>query len=367
MNPNPNGVVADFPTPDATPLGLGGMGGGGPRVASQPWALGRNPVGIGVAVGCLLSASHCPAVVVADPGGMESARALAAGPAYAAVGWLGIREGSAQYRGSGVLISPEWVLSAAHNWLAGAVTGLEFHIAGNTYTASPGDWLQHPGWTGSPDVSHSQGCDIALFHLSTPVAGITPATLYSGTDELGALVTLVGAGSAGTAASGPRSNPTSLLYATTNVIERVIMNSASPGGLLAFDFDDGTASRNTLAGSSIYDTLGRQVPLADGLTVLARPSASALTLLEGTSAAGDSGGPAFADFGKGPEVVGLVSWGVNPGNPSNPYGSGSGDITYLTRVSGLHEWIDASIPEPGIAALAAVALWLQCLRRHGTR
>ena len=317
------------------------------------------------ATAVFLTCIRCPAVVVADPGGLAAAQALAANPSYASVGWVGIHEGSSDYRGSGVLIAPEWVLTAAHNWLANEVTGLEFHIAGTTYTASSGDWLQHPGWLASPGVDYTQGSDIALIHLSAPVTGIAPAVLYGGVAELGALITLVGAGSAGTAATGPRPNPTPLLYATTNVIDRVITSGVTPAGLLGMDFDDGSASHNTLAGSAIYDTLGHQVALSDSLTVLSLPSSTSLSLLEGTSAAGDSGGPAFADFGNGPEVVGLVSWGVNPSNLSNPYGSGAGDVTYLTRVSAFNDWIYTTIPEPGVASLVlAAALPFLCHRRR---
>jgi secreted trypsin-like serine protease len=90
--------------------------------------------------------------------------------------------------------------------------------------------------------------------------------------------------------------------------------------------------------------------------VLAQSSVATPSWLEGTSAAGDSGAPAFADFGCGPEVVGLVSWGVNPSNPLNPYGSGSGDVTYLTRVSVLKDWINLTIPEPGVNCMIGTAL-----------
>lgn len=310
-----------------------------------------------------LDAEFCRAVVVADAG-LERSAALAAESAYASVGWVSIQEGASKYRGTGVLVSSEWVLTAAHNWLANAVTGLEFHIGGEIYTAMAGDWAQHPGWVAGPEVSHTQGSDIALFHLSRPVTGVIPATLYGGVAELGSLVTLVGAGSAGTAATGPRPNPTPVLYATTNVIDRVVTNSGVTGGLLAFDFDDGTASHNALTGTAIFDTLGRQVSLSNGLEVLAHSSSAALSLLEGTSAAGDSGGPAFADFGDGPEVVGLVSWGVNPTSPSNPYGSGLGDITYLTRVSEFNAWIYTTIPEPETVSLIMLAVPLWWLRRR---
>ena len=158
-----------------------------------------------------------------------------------------------------------------------------------------------------------------------------------------------------------------MLYATTNVIDRVITSNVSSGGLLGMDFDDGSALHNTLAGSAIYDTLGHQVALAGSLAVLSLPSSSSLSLLEGTSAAGDSGGPAFADFGHGPVVVGLVSWGVNPSNLSNPYGSGSGDITYLTRVSAFDDWILTTIPEPGTVILLLAAAPFLCRRRRVCR
>ena len=145
---------------------------------------------------------------------------------------------------------------------------------------------------------------------------------------------------------------------------RVIISGALSGGLLGMDFDDGSALHNTLAGSAIYDTLGHQVALSGSLSVLSLPSSSSLSLLEGTSAAGDSGGPAFADFGNGPVVVGLVSWGVNPGNLSNPYGSGQGDITYLTRVSAFDDWILTTIPEPGVVGYMLVVVPFLCFMRR---
>lgn len=319
---------------------------------------------VGVAAAWICSSGRSPAVVFAG-GGLEQALELAADPSYASVGWVGIQEGSANYRGTGVLVSPEWVLTAAHNWLSNAVTGLEFHIGGETYTATPGDWLQHPSWSASPQVAHDQGADIALFRLSRPVTGVSPAALYGGVAELGSLVTLVGAGSAGTLATGPRPNSTPLLYATTNVIDRVISTPGmSSGGLLGFDFDDGSAMHNSLAGSAIFNTLGGQVALSDGLSILAQSSTAALSMLEGTSAAGDSGAPAFSNFGNGPVVVGLVSWGVNPTNPTNLYGSGAGDITYLTRVSSAYDWIYATVPEPGLFFFLLMAIPIWCLRRR---
>jgi hypothetical protein len=91
------------------------------------------------------------------------------------------------------------------------------------------------------------------------------------------------------------------------------------------------------------------------------PSVSVALTLEGTTAPGDSGGPAFADFGNGLQLVGLTSWGVNPTNPGNLYGSGLGDITYLTRVSTFDQWILGTIPEPSLGLLLAVGIVLTAI------
>ena len=205
--------------------------------------------------------------------------------------------------------------------------------------------VQHPGWLGDPAVGLGQGTDIGLFQLELPVLGISSATLYTGSSELGANITLIGAGSAGIGSEGPRLNPTPLFYAGTNVIDRVV-ELDNGGGLLAFDFDDGSVNRNTLADNLIYDVSAFELDAISEGTVFSQTSSISVTSLEGTTAAGDSGAPAFADFGNGPELVGLVSWGVNPSEPTNLYGSTYGDVTYLTRISSSRDWILAVIPEP---------------------
>ncbi|MBC8011779.1 MAG: trypsin-like serine protease [Burkholderiales bacterium] len=259
------------------------------------------------------------------------------------------------------------MLTAAHNWDTTAVTGLSFHIGGVSYPAQPAAWLQNPGWVSSPSVSLNQGWDMALFRLASPVVGVVPATLYGGTSELGASVTFLGAGLAGTAATGPRSNSTPNFYAGTNVIDRVLSmdGAAGSGGLLAWDFDDGSTLRNTLTGVAVANETGT-FSTVTGAMVLAQSSSVSPTSFEATSAAGDSGAPVFADFGTGPELIGLVSWGVNPSAPANLYGSGYGDITYLTRISAQRDWIYATIPEPAWSALAfgAGMLILAMLRRR---
>ncbi len=140
--------------------------------------------------------------------------------------------------------------------------------------------------------------------------------------------------------------------------------------MLVTDFDDGSAFRNSLSGSAVYDTLGHSVSSIAGGTITSQSSTTTVMTLQGTTAPGDSGGPAFADFGSGLQLVGLVSWGVNPTAPENLYGSGYGDAAYFTRVSAFNGWITATIPEPssifllgsGILVFAALDLHRRFLR-----
>lgn len=203
-----------------------------------------------------------------------------------------------------------------------------------------------PGKINCGKINCVQGWDVALVRLERPVVGFGQTRLYSGTSELGMEVTVLGAGLAGRVGEDLAANDAGTIHAFRNTIDRVI--SLEAGGLLLYDFDDGTAGKNTLANEAAFDALGQ--PVAGG-NILGRGSATGLTFLEGTSAPGDSGGPAFADFGNGPELVGIVSWGVNPSEPGNLYGSGYGDVGTLMRVSAYEGWIASVIPEPGVGSL----------------
>jgi hypothetical protein len=327
---------------------------------------------LGIVVFCVLPGAPARAVVVNSDWTLGDSAAAAAAPLFENIGWIQITEGPSTYRGTGVLVASDWVLTAAHNWLTDEVTALSFNLGGVSYQAANGQWYQHPGWAADPQVGPTQGWDIALFQLSIPVPGVSPVTLYSGSGELGASLFLGGYGLAGTAATGPRPNPVPTLYAAQNTVDRVVSLTGpdGAGGLLLADFDDGTGTRNSLAGSAIYSTTGGTLTSVPNGTISAQSSSASFVTLEGTTASGDSGGPAFADFGSGYELVGLTSWGVNPTQPGNLYGSGYGDATYFTRVSPFVPWIAATIPEPStylLVLLGAGALYVWKLRKIARR
>src|SRR5690606_30180736 len=56
----------------------------------------------------------------------------------------------------------------------------------------------NPGWNG--DIG--QGFDIALVRFDEPITNVTPAKIYTGFQELGKVVTMVGYGQTGTGKTG---------------------------------------------------------------------------------------------------------------------------------------------------------------------
>ncbi|MDX1577620.1 MAG: trypsin-like serine protease [Gemmatimonadota bacterium] len=193
--------------------------------------------------------------------------------------------------GEGVLIRPDWVLTAAH--VAVEVRpGHALTVGGRA--AEVAEVRLHPAWDDGPH-------DIALLRLVSPVEHVRPVPVYRERDETGALVHIVGRGDGGTGLSGPDGEP-GVLRAATNRIDFVT------DAWIAFRFDD---------------------PREEG---------SAATALEGVSGPGDSGGPAYIER----DGVRYVA-GVSSAQSTRETGGREGvyGVTeFYARVSSYIAWIE---------------------------
>lgn len=264
---------------------------------------------------------------------------LANQPQFAAVGKVFTGTGA----GSGTVIANGWwVLTAAHVVFGAPVSSISFQIGAATYTAQ--NVYIYPGYSG---ITH----DIALIELNTPVAGVTPAQIYTGTNEIGKQGHSVGYGATGTGLTGYQGNTYGTKRAMRNIIDLIISpnGTISPNGsILLSDFDSPAGTNNSLGqwGSSA-------TPLD----------------LEGMGAPGDSGGPVFILEGGVWYIAGVHSF---IGDLGPPAGNGQadaryGDILGSTRVSSYAGWINSTVPEPASMTALAVGLVGLLARRRRNR
>ena len=271
-------------------------------------------------LGILASTVFLPASIfgatIRDDVPDSSYLALGASPEYDPVGTF---VNSWGYTGSGTLIAPDWVLMSAHE-LTAASSGT-FTINGMSYAST--QLIGNPGWNSSNPFN---GYDFGLVHLSSPVVGVTPATLYTGSSDVGQIGTYVGCGFTGTGLTG---------WQTLDNQKRAFQNVldgdfGNPSILLASDFD----SPHTTADNAF----GSATPLP----------------LEGCVAPGDSGGGVFITVDSQTYLEGVISFVASShGNANSVYGNVSGS----GRVSAFVPWIDSiiSVPEPAVSALLAGA------------
>lgn len=221
--------------------------------------------------------------------------------------------------GHGILIAPQWVVTAAHavTWqtevrqvvLNGKARAVAKVIVHSGYRKLPQALIDQAVKTDDAtqivDFLSSQD-DIALIKLADRVSDVTPAKLFSGNDELGKTVELLGKGATGTGLAGqdPHSS------------HRVDLRRAY---------------------NKIVDVQDRWI-----CYVFDKPPSG--LELEGISGDGDSGGPVLIKVDGEWQVAGLASWKKHEQDNNLIHHAGFyGQKNYNVRVSHYAGWIEDQI------------------------
>lgn len=203
------------------------------------------------------------------------------------------------FRGHGAasLIAPRWLLTAAHVGCRIPASHRVFvELREKRYTISR--VILHPDWQDTWEEEDEDNVgdtiDLAVVELETPVEDVRPFELYTGSDETGQEVLLLGAGQYGNGLIGARGSDRQLRR-VTNIVD----DSDSYWLKMRFDAPpDGTP-------------------------------------LEGVCGHGDSGGPALIQRGSQLLLAGVSSWQHQGGRPLGLYGC----IEHYARVSCYTGWI----------------------------
>jgi hypothetical protein len=218
--------------------------------------------------------------------------------------------------GHGVLISPQWIVTAAH-----AVTWQPQvrQVTLNGISREVERLVLHPGYKKPPQALLDQAlqtwdwtlfraflstsADIALVKLAQPVFDVSPVAISDRTDEYGKLIKIIGKGATGTGVGGydfNDSHRTELRRAYNRV-------SSAHRGWLCYIFDS---------------------------------SPDALPL-EGSAGSGDSGGPVLIEADRDWLLSGLTSWVDAQSTIRRP--GRYGQVSCNVRLSYYRAWIESVI------------------------
>lgn len=246
--------------------------------------------------------------------------------------------------GSGTLIAPGWVLTAAHGTELTTGDQIQFTIGGQTYQGA--ESYEHPLWMGTNRIT--EGYDVALVRLDGFVGGVNPAEIYRGGSIVGREAMLVGAGLTGDGLTGQIPGTLGVLHAGLNTIDVTAdqLSAFLPGvplssNGLVIDFD--------FPVTESFNRTGSAVPLE----------------YEFFPGQGDSGGAYWVEDSDGVwRVASVQSWGtVNaPGRNFGQYGNMA--ISAKLYEEPVLNWIDATIPSPGVLGVFVCGGLVSARRRR---
>lgn len=217
------------------------------------------------------------------------------------------------YRGSGALLSGgRYVLTAAHLFDHGqSMTDFELRSGIGALPSIEAIHVYH-GWDSSDS---GRNHDIALIELSEPVSNLTGFEFWSGNNPVGTEFTFAGYGGE----SG--------FHTGTNTLDGdgALFNLKYPlnvldGVQVLYDYDNGTASQNTLGNLFGVGTANT-------------------TIDESIAKSGDSGGPLLVDN----EIVAVSSYTFRTSvyDVDNELNSSEGEVAGATLINPYLPWIEA--------------------------
>jgi hypothetical protein len=255
--------------------------------------------------------------------------ALSAQSQYAPAGCVVVVAPSGDGIASGTLIAPDWVLTSAHDANVAPAADLSFGQGASVTPGQPAansvaNVVIDPGYTGDA----TQGFDLALMQLSTPITNVAPAVIYPGAagSEIGMTSTVIGYGFTGTGLTGvDTSVPDGIRRGYQNVLDAVGGQSTIGGPPECNTYSFAGFSSNLML--SDFDQ-----PNNPSVSLMGNTSPLPL---EGCSVYGDSGGGAYVTVNGQTYLAGVTDFvGYFSNNPYSTSGVGYyGDFTGYTRLS----------------------------------
>jgi autotransporter-associated beta strand protein len=292
------------------------------------------------------------AATIQDGANQADYAALSAQSQYASSGYVFVNGVDAA---SGTLIAPGWVLTAAHAVTQNDVTSFPVDTLssisfgqGATAASLPGpDSVKavfvESGW----NYDSSQGNDLALIELTSPVTSIAPAVLYKSSlgSELTQTATMVGYGYTGTGSVGY----TNLTYGTRLAIQNVI---DAFGQQIVTTGTGSTISLSNFSSNLMFTDFDNP----NDPTVSVMGGTSPLPM-EGSSSPGDSGGGLFLTENGITYLAGVADFGDT--TDGTMFTASYGQINGYTRtsVSDSTNFIDSTLEIAGTWTGAGGGSW----------